>query len=931
MTRSTLIITMATIALVCILLPLGVLGPLTSVIGDHRYAILRRPPTGRIVLVDIDEPSIRAVGTWPWSRSIHAAIVDKLRALQAAEIAFDVDFSSPSIPEGDAQLEAALKRADGSVVLAALQQAANVGAGEGTAMIASRPLERFASAAWEGSVDVRPDPDGRIRWFLRKEFFGSTELPSLAFLLGSGSQSGEADGRFAIDYGIDASRLTHVSVAALLDGTADPALIGGRSIIVGASAVELRDYFQVPRFGLMAGSVVQAMAADSLLQGRALQPTGTPATLVLAGLVLGLVGFGRRLLPFAGFLALCVGAAVLVEAGALWVQAVRPIIPDTAPVHVGLVAFMLIAVSGEVAERRTKLLAARRGANRLRAILDRVIADNFAGIVVVDQDGLVRAISEAAATVLQISASSGTGVPFQEVLPFPLAHAVTEALTHARRHPSSSTKARDLEVALGDGSLVTLDCVTTVSDIVEPSIADRRGTKAEFAVCLTFRDVTDERKAQIRLAEMARVDVLSELANRFVLLERLAEMRTHGSQRLEALMLFDLDRFKLVNDRLGHVMGDALIRAVADRVRTIVMPSDVVARLGGDEFALVVGRASPDELRELTETLMSHLNAPYEIGDYQVSITISVGFALAQGQDGKQLMGCADAALHAAKVAGGGRSRFYDEALRAAVEDGKMMEDELREALRRGDLEVFYQRQVETNDELIVGVEALVRWNHPERGYISPTLFIPVAERTGLIEPLGRWVLATACKDAVSWPLPIKVSVNLSAVQLGRADLADTVLGALAAAGLPPERLDLELTESLLVDNDELVRATLGRLRGVGIKISLDDFGTGYSSLSYLKVFAIDKVKIDQSFVRDLADDRHSTAVIRAVVSLARDLGLRVNAEGVETNEQLKILHLLGCDEVQGYLHGRPEPSPAIEASLARQRSRLTARVRVAG
>ena len=673
------------------------------------------------------------------------------------------------------------------------------------------------------------------------------------------------------------------------------------------------------------------MAADSLLQGRALQPTGTPATLVLVCLVLGVVGLAGGRLPFAGFLTLCLGAAVLVEVGALWVQAVRPIIPNTAPVHVGLVGFILISVTGEIAERRVNLIAARRGADRLRAILDRVIADNFAGIVVVDQDGIVRAISGAAADVLGSRAALGTGRRFQEVLPHPLAQAVTEALMHARNHEPSSDRARDLEVEIGNGSLVTLDCVTTVSDIVEPSSADRRGRVTEFAVCLTFRDVTDERRAQIRLADMARVDALSGLANRFVLLERLAEVRAQGSALCVALLLFDLDRFKLVNDRLGHVVGDALIRAVADRVRMIVAPGDVAARLGGDEFALVVGRELQDEVSELAEILVMQLGGPYAFEGYQVSVSVSVGLALAEGLDGKQLMGCADAALYAAKVAGGGRSRFYDDALRAAIEDGKTLEGERREALRRGDLEVFYQRQVDIDEELIVGVEALVRWKHPDHGYISPTRFIPVAERTGLIEPLGRWVLATACKDAVSWPLPIKVSVNLSAVQLGRADLADTVLGALAVAGLSPERLELELTESLLVDNDDLVRATLDRLRDLGIKISLDDFGTGYSSLSYLKAFAVDKVKIDQSFVRDLAQNHHSAAVVRAIVGLARDLGLRVNAEGVETEEQLKVLRLLGCDEVQGYLHGRPEPSLTIAASLARQRSSMSARAHVAG
>lgn len=928
MTRLPLMLRLAAIALVCVLLPSGVLGPLQSAIEDHRFDLVRRQPTGRIVLVDIDEPSIRAIGVWPWSRSVHAAIVDRLRVLQAADIAFDVDFSSPSLAEGDTEFEAALKRADGSVMLAALQQATVLDPGKGATLVASRPLDRFAANAWEGSVDVWPDPDGRIRRFSRGEMFGATLLPSLAALLGA--VPGVTSGRFTIDYGIDAGSLRHVSVGAVLDGTVDPSLIKGRSVIVGASALELRDFFQVPRFGLMAGSVVQAMAAESLLQGRALQPAALPSTLILVAVVLGLVCLFGKSLPYAPFLALCLGTAVLAEASAIWVQAVRPIIVNTAPLHAGLIAFVVVAVSSEVADRRVKLLAARRGANHLRIILDRVVADNFAGIVVADQNGIVRAVSEAAVVILGPRAVAGVGRPFRDVLPPILAEQVASALTGGGIAGSCPGQARDVQLATDDRSCLTLDCVTTISETVEPSASNRRGSP-EFVVCLTFRNVTDERRAQIHLAEMARLDVLSGLANRFVLLQRLDEVRAADTGRCEALVLFDLDRFKLVNDRLGHAAGDTVIRAVADRLRTVMVPGDLAARLGGDEFALVVERASPDEVRDLAEILVRHLGGPYGVGDYQIGNTVSVGFAIAEGPDSKHLMRCADAALYAAKVAGGDRSRFYDAALKVSIEDGKAMEHELRDALQRGELEVFYQRQVDAEAELIVGVEALVRWKHPERGYVSPAKFIPVAERTGLIEPLGQWVLATACRDAASWPLPIKVSVNLSAVQLARADLADTVVTALADAGLAPNRLDLELTETLLVTNDELVRLTLGRLRDLGIKISLDDFGTGYSSLSYLRAFAVDKVKIDQSFVRDLVQDAHSVAVIRAVVGLARDLGLRVNAEGVETAEQLRLLRTLGCDEVQGYLHGRPEPSSAIRASLAHQLSIVDAGLRASG
>ena len=903
------------IGLVCALSSSGMLRPLQVFIEDQRVRLVTRPATNQLLLLDIDEPSIRAVGVWPWSRKVHAAIIDKLRVLGAADIAFDIDFSSPSAPDGDAALEGALKRADGSVILAALEQVARAGS-DGTALIASRPIPRFAANAWEASVDVWPDPDGRIRWFSRGETFGGLPLPSLATLLASAS--GQAEGRFVIDFGIDATQLAHVSVSELLAGAVGPALVRGRKVIVGASAIELRDFFEVPRFGLMAGSAVQAMAVESLLQGRALKPVSVPVTILVTALLLGAVCLGRQRLSYKVFLALCAGSAVVAEAGALIIQAVWPVIPITAPVHAGVLAFALIAVAEEITERRRKLLASRRNAGRLRVMLDRVVADNFAGIIIVDQDGLVRAASAAAAAILGTDLRTASPQPFGDMLPAPLAGLLVRAMAGARGGGVQPPSTCELEIEPAGRPAVLLDCVTTVSEVAEAFVSSSQGR--EFAICLTFKDITEERRAHARLAEMALVDSLSGLANRSVFLAEIENRHARQASRPSAVIFFDVDRFKLINDRLGHSSGDALIQAVASRLRTIVLPGDVAARLGGDEFALIIDRETPGDVQDFAEMLRRELGGLYEIGDYQPSIAISIGITYVADQGTTELMACADAALYAAKAAGGGCIRLFDAAMKAAAEEGKQLADDLRTALARGEFQVAYQRQVDARNERIIGVEALVRWKHPERGYISPAKFIPVAERTGLIEPIGMWVLATACRDALAWPTPIKVSVNLSAVQLARANLADLILETLANIGLPPARLDLELTESLLMDNDDLVQSTLCKLREAGVKISLDDFGTGYSSLSYLNTFAIDKIKIDQSFVRNLCDSRSAEAIVRAVVSLAQDLGLRVNAEGVETVEQLRLLRQLSCDEIQGYLHGRPEPSPAIHASLVGQK-----------
>jgi len=904
----------------------GWLGWLEASIGDARFALWSRPPSGHITLVDIDEASIAALGRWPWSRTIHARLIDALLKLDADTIAFDVDFSSASTPEGDAALEAALKRAEGGVILAALRQRPSAHSAKDE-LVASRPLPSLAAHAWEATVSVVPDPDGSIRAVTREELFGGHPVPSMAALLAS-VQDG-ARGSFLVDYGILEPLLDHVSAIDLLEGRVDRSVIAGRKVLVGATAVELRDFFEVPRFGPIPGPALQAMAAESLLQGRALRPVDPRFSLALTLLLLaGTTALAVRL-KLRGHLLLLAGAAIAAEAAAIAVQSWLPLVPSTAPAHAGLLCFSLIAIALEVDDRRVGIVRSRSEADRLRVILDRVIADSFAGVVVVDHDGSVRAISAAAASIIGLPAGLDGHPRFDEVLPGPLSATCADALARAgdgtwRRRPT-----QEIEWTGAGDTRIVLDCVTTLSRVPGPVGLDGRLGAERFAICLSFEDVTEKRAAEARLLAMARVDALTGLPNRRVLLESvevaLGEV-VDKEAHCAALLFFDLDRFKIVNDRLGHASGDALLVAVADRIRSLVGPGDLAARLGGDEFALLVERPSLDDARRFAEDLIAAIAGVHEIGPYQASIGVSVGMAVADRTtegDAKALMRNADAALTEAKNAAGDVVVIFDAAMEHVAESNKVLEQDLRDGLLRDEFTVLYQRQVDLMSGAITGVEALVRWRHPRDGFVSPARFIPLAERTGLIEPLGAWVLRTACREAAAWTLPIKVSVNLSAVQLSRGDLVGTVLDALAEAGLPAARLDLELTESLLMEDDDIARGLLDRLRQAGVGLSLDDFGTGYSSLSYLRTFAIDKIKIDQSFVRDLPGDRSSMAIIGAVVGMAQGLGLRVNAEGVEKAEQLELLRDLGCHEVQGYLHGRPEPAPAIEASLLAQRDAL--------
>jgi diguanylate cyclase (GGDEF)-like protein len=393
--------------------------------------------------------------------------------------------------------------------------------------------------------------------------------------------------------------------------------------------------------------------------------------------------------------------------------------------------------------------------------------------------------------------------------------------------------------------------------------------------------------------------------------------RDEAGDRL-AMLCLDLDRFKAVNDSHGHGTGDALLRAVSERLCANVRGGDLVARLGGDEFAVLHRIADENGATVLAQRLIALVSAPYELGDYTVEIGMSVGIALAGPgcDDVESLLRNADTALYHAKGEGRGQACLFEPAMDDTARARRVLERELRDALVRDEFVLHYQPLVDLGSGTVTGVEALLRWQHPERGLVSPEGFITVAEETGLIVPIGEWVLNRACRDAADWPGSVSVAVNVSAVQLRHRTFAQSVFLALAAAGLPPGRLEIEITESVLLDDTEANLETLHLLRRTGIRIAMDDFGTGYSSLSYLRRFPFDKIKIDRSFVRDAGLAPDAAAIIRALVSLGTSLGITTLVEGIETEAQLAAVRAEGCQEMQGFLFSPPRPAAEVAAIL---------------
>jgi diguanylate cyclase (GGDEF)-like protein len=440
----------------------------------------------------------------------------------------------------------------------------------------------------------------------------------------------------------------------------------------------------------------------------------------------------------------------------------------------------------------------------------------------------------------------------------------------------------------------------------------------------TQEDITERRRAEEQITHLAHYDVLTDLPNRALFRSRLEQEleRTKRGEQL-AVLYIDIDEFKSVNDSLGHPAGDELLKAVASRLQACIRETDFVARLGGDEFAIVqTGIGQPDDVVDLVRRIYTAIREPYECLGHQVATDASIGIALAptDGSDLDQLLKSADLAMYGAKADGRRTYRFFEPGMDARVKARRTLELDIRHAIAEGGFELHYQPVINSETGGIAGCEALLRWNHPVRGMISPAEFIPVAEETGLICEIGDWVITTACTEATNWPPHVKLAVNVSPVQFRSHGFSLKVANALAMTGLSASRLELEITEAVLIRDDEAALAMLQHLRAIGVRIALDDFGTGYSSLSYLQRFPFDKIKIDRCFVNDIAGVEGSSTIVQAVINIAKARSMTTTAEGVETEAQKQALIGFGCTEMQGYLFSPARPVAEIRKLLSQTR-----------
>ena len=613
-------------------------------------------------------------------------------------------------------------------------------------------------------------------------------------------------------------------------------------------------------------------------------------------LALGICG-----LHFTGMAAVSLAPADLPEDGSYVVGS------STLALAVGLVS-LAILVAGLV----TLLLQQHLSLRAVRELARmRLLSELAYEVLFIHRDGVVLEVNSAGARLFAAPVESLIG---RHVLSL-FAERDAPGLARRMRCRSEELHPEEFEVRSAGGALVPVELSCRTIEF---------GGRPAVAVAL--RDLTDRKRDEARIRHLALHDALTDLPNRHLLEQRLAQAIDAAAQEGHgaAVIYIDLDRFKPVNDLHGHAAGDALLVEVAKRMRAELRPSDTLARIGGDEFVAVLAvTTAPEQVGEIAGRLIAAVHRPFQFGDRRVEVGASAGVALYPGDGGiaEVLLRAADTALYRVKGEGRGAVRFFEPAMDAQLQARRQMEHELGQAIERDELRLFYQPVVHGSTGEIEAFEALIRWQHPDRGLVSPAEFIPLAEQTGLIARIGAWVIDSACAAAMNWPRPWPVSVNVSPSQFQHTDVPAMVASALTRYGLNPARLVVEITESVFIQDADAAVATLTRLRALGVRLALDDFGTGYSSLSYLQRFQFDTIKIDRSFVGKLGRHADTLTIVRAIVNLGHNLGLRVVVEGVETAEQLRILRGLDCDGMQGYLFGRPAAKLAI-SDLERARTR---------
>ncbi len=927
-------LSLGTVVVAIALLLSGWLVNLNYLVYDHSLRVVQRPPSTDIVIVAIDERSLAQLGQWPWSRALHARLIERLSRAGVKAVALDLILAEPDRidPAGDAELARVLEES-GRVVLPVIPEPTEI---DGL-LQETGPLEILARrAAALGHIDVELDPDGKVRRSYLWAGIGTPRRPNLALALldikqpaaervdtvrnqvqgGQSSTVWVRDQMLLIPFAPRTGFFSYVDV--LGAGEAElKALFAGKYVLVGATAAGLGERYATPVGGdvrrAMPGVEILANVADVLLRGEGIVPLALSWQLLVTFVLVAPVYLMYRMagprwaLPVAAFqLLLALGVSVtLLYTARLWFPPVA--------------AMLAIALSYPLwSWRRMHVMFGQLFQEKERAeVTLHSIGD---GVVTTDSAGCIRYMNPSAEKLTGWDDCEARGKAVETVL-----RLQDERGVAIGKLLFSSLRSENAVALFPEGTTIVAkngNCFD-IHGTAAP-IHDHSGKVVGGVI--TMSDVSNLRQATALLSYQATHDSLTDLPNRSMLQDHLQRAISHAqrSEHSLGILFVDLDNFKGVNDGLGHAAGDKVLEAVAKRLQDCHRGEDLVARLGGDEFVVVLDHI--DNTRQISvvaRKICDALDRPVEIEGRSYFVTASIGIAVypKDGETVEDLLKNADAAMYQAKGRGRGYIQFYSPEMNRQALTRLDLERRLRYVHKRGEMEIHYQPIYDLEKGSIAAVEALLRWRHPEEGLLGPDAFLPIAEETGLISELGRYVIHTVCSQAVRWRrdgLPrLRMAVNLSPRQLTDPSLVESTRRILEETGMDPADLEFEITESLLTSDLESVADILNALKSLGVRLAIDDFGTGYSSLSRLKHFPVDGLKIDKSFVHDIHANASNGVIASAVITLAHSMNLSVVAEGVENKAQLQHLRTNGCNEIQGYYLSRPLSAAAMTNLLA--------------
>ncbi len=862
----------------------GTYEPINKWLLDFRMERVSVPSSGEIAIVAIDSASLQDVGTWPWSRSIHADVLNRLVALDAGVVLFDVDFAFPLDAAGDENFAAALEQAGGATLLATFMQYGLEGE-----IVFNQPHEPFYQRSWPAAVVLAPSASGQIRDYPTGTTIDGLFVPSAGVQI-AGSYASEAS-NFVINFGISPQSIPVFSVSDLLNGKLSKDDIAGRSILIGAMAAELGDNFAVPLHQVVPGVMVHALAAETLLQDAVI--ARVPSIWLLPPLFLALCALhvlGRsnawRLVSLA-FLTSC--GVELAATLVFWLSYSNF---ATAMFHPAVV---MLAI-GRLARRvdLSRILIKRQevqmeNSERLRR---HIFENSSDGFLAINSRGKVVFQSDVAQSLLENDAipkniTDAAVWIMQQEEPKPLLD---------RLELNTTTETKSLEMLVNASELNSLD--------------DNLKLSSEPLALITLRDVTELKRKQRQIEFLSLHDERTSALRRHSFCDRI-EARILSEDRF-AVAAISLRRLTAINAMLGRDVGDKIIAEAVSRLMNSSMALGEVARLDGNVLGVVIPDLQADTSPEaMCLRIQEVLTRPYQISGSQIQIGLSIGHVVVEracewcGED--CLSRAQDALAHARGFAGNTCSS-YNNADSEQRERRRRLEHGMNRALEREEFHLLYQPQYRLSDQSLIGAEALIRWESAEFGFVSPAEFIPIAESSGFILELGEFVLKRSIESAVVLPEQLAMSPNVSVFQLLVSDFPKQVASLLGQHDLAPERLCLELTESEFLSPESEAVERMHMLKSIGVTWALDDFGTGYSSLSYLKDLPFDKIKLDRAFLKDVLKDQKAQTALESLVRLVQGYGKTLLCEGVETQAEADLLSLLGCDSVQGYYFGRPEP-----------------------